>query len=145
MYSTRATKSGTHCPPHLTHSFICILMVCCECVGPKYICICAIQETNGERCVYYSPWADLLAGPRCDLQPVVSCPLQEQACMDGLWPRASCNGGWLTLCASQSPTVRPSMPSCPCPLLSCCGDPVKPRNARFPAPGVHGPCPRHFC
>ena len=37
MYSTRATKSGTHCPPHLTHSFICILMGCCECVGTRYL------------------------------------------------------------------------------------------------------------
>ena len=81
------------------------------------ICICAIQETNGERCVYYSPWADLLAGPRCDLQPVVCCPLQEQACMDGLWPRASCvDSMWLTVshCAPIDALLR-----MPTPQLLC--------------------------
>jgi hypothetical protein len=37
MYSTRATKSGTHCPQYLTHSFICTLMVFWECAGNRCV------------------------------------------------------------------------------------------------------------
>ena len=142
MYSTRATKSGTHCPQHLTHSFICTLIVFWECAGPR----CVHLRDLGAADLNMSLLPPVGGPCRRPDVPLTVCRVLPAAgtSLHG-WPVAAGNfDQWLAdpMWLPWVTCVAPSLLSRP--HLSCSNDPASPRMERSQLPGLQHPSQQHY-